>query len=75
MIGSTRDDVLDVSFVVLWNGVRDQAAELIAIHREEIALALADDVHVGDAVRAQHAIELVEAAERIVALERHIPAK
>ncbi len=48
---------------------------MVECHAEMVALAQALQERHVDAIGLQHAVELVEAAERIVALERDIPAE
>ena len=53
----------------------EQPAEVVHVGAEVIAVALSLQVHLGDAVRAQDVVQLVEAAEGVVALHGRIPAE
>ena len=52
-----------------------QSAEMVQPRRKVIAVGLADEEHLIDAVRQQDVVQFVEAAEFVVAFERDVPAK
>ena len=55
--------------------IRQKAAEMIEVGAEVVAPVDALKISERDAVRAQDTVELIEAAEGVVAFERHIPAR
>ena len=55
--------------------VEQQPAEMVEIDTEIVAVGKTRKVDVVDAVRQQHVVELVEPAEGVIALDRHVPAE